>query len=355
MSYFWQVTNVTRSLLRERRMEPINIKQLAERLNLSTSTVSRAFRGNSDISPKTKERILAMAKELNYQPNHLASNLREKKSKTIAVIVPEIANNFFSRAINGIERIARENGYHILIYLTNDDFQKEIDFIMSLQSGRVDGIVMSVTGEARDHSYMHSVRKHDLPIVFFDRIYEDIDNSKITTNDYESSYQATQHLIEQGCEKIAYLVVNKLLSIGKKRMQGYVDALKDAGISFREDLVVDCTNHMDENKLLLEDLFTSVKPDGVFASVERLAMASYYVCHELGIQIGKELKIISFSSLEIAPLLDPALSTILQPSYLMGEEAAKLLFRRIKGLGNDDGNESIELKSDLIFRKSTLG
>ncbi|MFB5944343.1 LacI family DNA-binding transcriptional regulator [Albibacterium profundi] len=336
-------------------MEPINIKQLAEKLNLSTSTVSRAFRGNSDINPKTKERILAMAKELNYQPNHLASNLREKKSRTIAVIVPEIANNFFSRAINGIERIARENGYHILIYLTNDDFQKEIDFIMSLQSGRVDGIVMSVTGEANDHSYMHKIRKRSLPIVFFDRIYEDVDNSKITTNDYESSYQATKHLIEQGCKKVAYLVVNKLLSIGKKRMQGYVDALKDAGIPFQDELVIDCTNRMDENKTLLKDVFTKIKPDGVFASVERLALASYYVCHDLGIEIGADLKVISFSSLEIARLLNPALSTILQPSYLMGEEAAKLLFRRINSPENNDVNEAIELKSELIFRKSTLG
>lgn len=336
-------------------MEPINIKQLAEKLNLSTSTVSRAFRGNSDINPKTKERILAMAKELNYQPNHLASNLREKKSRTIAVIVPEIANNFFSRAINGIERIARENGYHILIYLTNDDFQKEIDFIMSLQSGRVDGIVMSVTGEANDHSYMHNIRKRSLPIVFFDRIYEDVDNSKITTNDYESSYQATKHLIEQGCKKVAYLVVNKLLSIGKKRMQGYVDALEASGIAFRDELVIDCTNRMDENQALLKDVFTRIKPDGVFASVERLALASYYVCHDLGVKIGVDLKIISFSSLEIAPLLNPALSTILQPSYLMGEEAAKLLFRRINSPENDDANETIELKSELIFRKSTLG
>lgn len=336
-------------------MEPINIKQLAEKLNLSTSTVSRAFRGNSDINPKTKERILAMAKELNYQPNHLASNLREKKSRTIAVIVPEIANNFFSRAINGIERIARENGYHILIYLTNDDFQKEIDFIMSLQSGRVDGIVMSVTGEANDHSYMHKIRKRSLPIVFFDRIYEDVDNSKITTNDYESSYQATKHLIEQGCKKVAYVVVNKLLSIGKKRMQGYVDALEDAGITFEDELVIDCTNRMDENQVLLKDVFTRIKPDGVFASVERLALASYYVCHDLGIEIGADLKIISFSSLEIAPLLNPALSTILQPSYLMGEEAAKLLFRRINSPENNDVNEAIELKSELIFRKSTLG
>src|SRR5690606_24382818 len=261
--------------------ESINIKQLAKELNLSTSTVSRAFRGNSDINPKTKEMVLAKAKELNYQPNHLASHLREKKSKTIAVVVPEIANNFFSRAINGIERIARERGYHILIYLTNDDFNKEVDFLTELQSGRVDGIIMSVTGEANDHSYMHRIRKKSLPIVFFDRIYEDVENSNVVTNDYGSSYEATTHLIQQGCKKIIYLVVNKNLSIGKMRMRGYTDALADSGIKFNPKWIIDCSNELESNKVIIKQAFIECKPDGVFASVERLAIASYYVCYDM--------------------------------------------------------------------------
>jgi len=336
-------------------MESINIKQLAEKLKLSTSTISRAFRGNSDINPKTKEMILAMAKELNYQPNHLASHLREKKSKTIAVVVPEIANNFFSRAINGIERIARESGYHILIYLTNDDFTKEVDFLMELQSGRVDGIIMSVTGEANDHSYMHKLRKKGLPIVFFDRIYEDVENSKVITNDYGSSYEATTHLIQQGCKRIIYLVVNKNLSIGKMRMKGYLDALSANGIEHDPAWIIDCSNELENNKAIIKQALSDYKPDGVFASVERLAIASYYVCYDMKIQIGTDLKIVAFSSLEIAPLLNPALSTILQPSLDMGIEAAKLLFRRIEDPEAVNQPESIELKSTLVARESTLG
>src|SRR5690606_26014025 len=158
----------------------------------------------------------------------------------------------FSKAINGIERKARESGYNILIYLTNDDFTKEVDFLMQLQSGRVDGIIMSVTGEANDHSYMHRIRKKSLPIVFFDRIYEDIENSNVVTNDYASSYDATTHLIQQGCKKIIYLVVNKNLSIGKMRMKGYMDALKDAEIDFHPKWIIDCSNELEANKTIIK-------------------------------------------------------------------------------------------------------
>ena len=338
------------------RMEPINIKQLAERLNLSTSTVSRAFRGHSDINKATKEKILAMARELNYQPNPMASNLRDKKSKTIAVIVPEIANNFFSRAINGIEKVARDNGYHVLIYLTNDEFEKEVDFISGLHNGRVDGIIMSATGEAHDHSHMYQLRERNIPLVFFDRMYDDIEASRVATNDYESSFTATKHLIESGCKRIAYLVVNKNLSIGKMRMQGYLDALEVSGIQRDLELIIDCSNELNRNLAILGEAYRRLKPDGVFSSVERLAIASYYTCHGMNLKIGTDIKIVCFSSLEIAPLLNPSLSTITQPAYDMGVEAARILFRQLTSEATGSSlAESITLESELVVRHSTLG
>src|SRR5690606_20637296 len=171
-------------------MGKIEIIKLAEALNLSKSTVSRAFRDSSDINPQTKERILKMAKELNYQPNHYASNLREQRSKTIAVVVPELANNYFTQIIQGVEKVAKTEGYHILIYVTDDDIEKERDFIRSLSNGRVDGVVMSVTGESTDHSYLQHINFERLPIVFFDRTYDDIDAPKVVTDDYHSSFMA---------------------------------------------------------------------------------------------------------------------------------------------------------------------
>ena len=334
-------------------MEKINIKQLAEALGLSTSTISRAFRGNKEISEVTKQRILEKAEELNYQPNHYASNLREQKSKTIAVIVPELANNYFSQAIHGIERIARENGYHILIYVTDDEYDREVSFINHLHNGRADGIIMSVSGEANDHNYLKNLGAKRLPLVFFDRVYDDIETSKVVTDDYDSSFLATNHLIEQGCKKIAYLVVNKSLSIGKTRMQGYKDALTKSNIAFNEDLIIDCSNNYSDNEQILAKALTELKPDGVFTSVERLAFATYYACFHLGINIPGQLKIISFSSLEIAPLLNPSLTSITQPAAEIGETAAQLLFDILEGKVQESSTKLVVLKSKLVIRNST--
>jgi LacI family transcriptional regulator len=334
-------------------MHNINIKELAKSLNLSTSTVSRAFRDNSDINKATKERILAKAKELNYQPNHYASNLREQRSKTIAVIVPELANNFFSQAILGIERIAREKGYHILIFATEDDYEKEVSFIRHLHNGRADGIIMSVSGEANDHTYLDELAEKRLPLVFFDRVYEDIITPRVITNDYNSSFSATKHLISQGCERIAYLVINKNLSIGKTRMQGYLDALAEFNLPYDEKLVIDCTNSYRKNNTILKNMLTKIKPDGVFTSVERLAFATYYACYDLNISIPKDLKVIGFSSLEIAPLLNPSLTTITQPATKIGIEAAALLFKMLEEPGTVDLKCKVVLDSKLMKRAST--
>ena len=335
-------------------MDPINIKKLAEALNLSTSTVSRAFRNNNDINKATKERILARARELGYQPNHYASNLRERKSRTIAVIVPELANNFFLQVINGLEQVASAKGYHILIYLTGNDYEKEISFINHLSNGRVDGIMMSVSGEtASEHNYLHKLRDKNIPLVFFDRIYEDIDVPKVTTDDYESAFRATEHLIQAGCRDIAFLVINKNLSIGKKRLQGYLDALRQHGLPYREELVVDCHHDHDPNLEILRQALPALKPDGLFAAVERLAIAAYFVCQEQGIRIPGQLKIISFSSLEIAPLLNPSLSTITQPAFEMGIQAATLLFEAIDGGGQEVKTGQLVLKSELVPRQSS--
>jgi len=333
-------------------MGNINIKELALKLNLSKSTVSRAFMGHSDINIETKERILKVAKELNYQPNHHASNLRAQKSKNIAIIVPQIANNFFSQAIDGIETVASEKGYHLLIYLTADNFESEVAYVNDLYNGRADGIIMSVSGEANDHSYMKKLQEKQIPLVFFDRVYDDIHTAKVITNDYAISFEATMHLVAAGCKNIAFLVTNKQLSIGKMRMQGYIDAIKHAGMPFRDELIIDCTNDDSKNYDIIANEFKTSAIDGIFASVERLAFAAYSVCHDLKIRIPEQVKIISFSSLEIASLLNPALSTITQPAYDMGVQAATLLFKMLEQ--ENPVNDQVVLASKIITRNSTL-
>ena len=336
-------------------MDNINFKKLAKELKISTSTISRAFNGSADINKDTKEKILAFAREHNFLPNHYASNLRDKKSKTIAVIVPEIANEFFAQAINGIEEIARKKGFYILLYRTDDVFEKEVSFVNYLNNGKVDGIIMSVSGEANDHNYLRKLEQKNIPVVFFDRVYEDIEAAKVTTNDYESSFAATEHLIETGCHKIAYLVVNKNISIGKVRMQGYVDALQKHNIPFDDELVIDCSNDEKVNYAILKKVLEEIKPDGIFSSVERLAFATYYVCNDIGVNIPDDLKMISFSCLNIAPLLCPALSTITQPAFEMGSKAATLLFEALEKNGLTINKKEHVLKSKLYIRKSSGG
>ena len=333
-------------------MDNINIKILAEKLKLSTSTISRAFNGSRDINKDTRERILTFAREHNFLPNYHASNLKDKKSKTLAVIVPEIVNDFFAQAINGIEEVARMKGYYILLYRTDDAFEKEVAFVNYLNNGKADGIIMSVSGEADDHNYLKKLEQKHVPVVFFDRVYEDIEVSKVTTNDYESSFAATEHLIETGCSRIAYLVVNKSISIGKVRGLGYIDALAKHGISFDDELVIDCSQEEKANYAIIKNALENIRPDGIFSSVERLAFATYHVCNDTNISIPRDLKIISFSSLEIAPLLRPPLSTITQPAYEMGINAATLLFDELENKGSQP-KKSIVLESKLFIRKSS--
>jgi len=333
-------------------MGEINIKMLADALNLSAATVSRALRDSYEISAETKMRVCELAKKLNYEPNHYASSLRRQKSKTIAVIIPEIANNFFSLAINGIEEVARTRDYHVLIYQTHENSEIERSFIMRLLSGRVDGILISLASEAIDKEYLKNVSEK-LPVVFFDRVHDDIEGVKITTDDYESAYNAVQHLVENGCTKIGYLLALNTLSTGKNRLKGYEDALRDNNLHGDQKLIMASGSNNDENYSLVKNFIAEQKPDGILSSIEDLALPCYYACRELNLNIPHDLKLISFSNLEHVELLSPSLSTINQPAFNIGEEAASILFKILNKRWYEP-NETIILKSTLIKRQSTM-
>lgn len=335
-------------------MESVNIKLLAQRLNLSIATVSKALRDSYDISKETKEKVVALATELNYQPNPHASSLRKHKSKTIAVIIPEIANNYFTLAINGIESVAQEKGYHVLIYLTHEDFKKELAFTKELYNGRVDGVLISVSASTMEYTHLYELQKKGLPIVFFDRVSEEFDTVKVTTDDQESSYLATKHLIEQGCKKISHLAFPNSLSIGNKRRLGYLQALADHQLPADESLIVECTNDDEKDIALITALFEQHQPDGIFAAVERYAMASYAVCRNMDLKIPQQVKVISFSNLPIAAFLCPSLTTITQPAFDIGKEAASRLLNSLDKKHSPLTNENITFRSVLIQRESTM-
>ena len=332
----------------------MNLKQLAKELNLSISAVSKALRDSHEISSKTKAAVLAKAKELNYQVNPFASGLRKQKSKTIAVVIPEISNIFFSMAINGIESVAQEKGYHVLIYLTHEDFQKEISIMKLLQNGRVDGIVMSISSETTDTAHLQEMKNKEIPLVFFDRVAEGIQAPQVNTNDYECGFEGTEHLIHKGCKRIAFLSLSDHLSITNKRKNGFQQAMNMHKFKQSDTLTLACG--MDEasnRKKLLKLLKSKRRPDGIFASVEKLALLVYDVCHELKLQIPDDLKLIGFSNLHTANWLNPSLTTITQPAYEIGQSAASTLFRIIEKRVFDYPPEKLILSSVLIERNST--
>ena len=332
----------------------INLKELALKLNLSISTVSRALRDSPEISLNTKKRVQKKAIELNYIANPFASNLRSQKSKTIAVIIPAIANNFFSQAINGAESFAQEKGYHVLIYQTHEQLEKEISIANHLQNGRVDGIMISLTQETFDTSHLKDLMELKIPLVFFDRVAENLQAPKITTNDFESAFTGTEHLIKNGATKVAFIGISEALAINNNRLSGCLAAMQKHKIQIDKSLLIICDETKEKNKQKIKKLLSAKnRPNAILCCVEEIAIATYEICEELNIKIPKDLKVISYSNLNTSDILKSALTTITQPAYEIGREAASELFKLINNKEYFAVNKEIVLSATLIVRGST--
>ena len=336
-------------------MGNITIKMLARELNLSTAAISKALRDSHEISIVTKQRVQALASKLNYIPNPYAGSLRRRASKTIAVVIPEVADSFFALALSGIEEVAIEKGYHALIYLTHEKVAREKAILKDLQSGRVDGVIMSVTVETDAVQQMEDLNTNEVPLVFFDRVCEEIDTAKVTTDDYESSYKATCHLIDCGCRRIALLSVSNSLSISSKRAEGFRQAMADNKVKTNLSDIILCSNDERKNYTLIKKLLSrKQKPDGIIATVEKFTTNIYLVCQLLKINIPGDLKVVCFSNLPTAAILNPPLTTITQPAFEMGKAAATILFKALEKRNFSINKESIVIPSMLVVRKSTM-
>lgn len=335
-------------------MSSINLKRLSEELGLSISSVSKALRDSYEISAETKKRVMEMAEKMNYQPNPFASSLRRKKSLTVAVVIPEIANNYFALAINGIQTVAQQKGYHVLTYLTHENAKDQESTIKHLQGGRVDGVLISLCSDTSTGSQLTELQNAGFPVVFFDRVPDAPGCPTVTTDDFDGGFKATEQLIKSGCKKIAYLRVSGYLSTTVNRMNGYLAALQKYGITQDPKMIVECSNHDDANQELIKKMLKMRgRPDGILSSVEKLAISTYYACTEINLKIPKDLKVISFSCLRTASLLSPSLSTITPPAFEIGKEAASLLFRMIEKKVYGNRIDKIVLNSSLIQRNSS--
>jgi len=249
-------------------------------------------------------------------------------------------------AINGIESVAHDKGYHVLIYLTHESFKREEAILKEFQSGRVDGILISVSGETSNSDHIKEVIAAGMPLVFFDRICEDVETAKIITDDFESSYNATCHLLKAGCKKIAYLSTSATLSINSKRSEGYIQALADNGI--KNTSIISCTSDNEGNYQIIRDLLKKKdRPDGLIASVEKLTTPIYLACEDLKLPIPREIKVVSFTNLPAAMILTPTLTTVTQPAFEMGKAAAAVLFKSLE-------KRSYNLKKEITIIPSVL-
>jgi len=334
-------------------MNNVTLKKLAGELNMSPSTVSRALRDSHEISQETKDRVKALADKLDFQLNPYASSLRKNKSRTIAVVIPEIQNNFFAQVMSGVEEIARQKDYHVLIYLTHEDHKREEGILHLLRSGRVEGVMISVSNTTKSFEHIEASQKADLPLLFFDRVCESMEVPCVTTDDAGAAFKATEHLVKAGCNKIAFLSMADNLSISCGRKSGYLKALAKYDLANKET-VIECGPDDETNRQKIRQLLQNEqRPDGIFAAVEKFAVNTYEVCRELDIKVPHHLKVISFSNLDAAALFNPPLSAIVQPAYEIGRESAAILFKLIDKKKLLSSEKRIVIPSHLVIREST--
>lgn len=337
----------------------VTIKDIARELGISPSTVSRALKDHPDISPETKKAVNELADKLNYQPNIVALSLRQSKTNTIGVIIPEIVHFFFSTVISGIEDVANKAGYNVIITQSNELLDREKASIKTLFNSRVDGMLISLSRETNAYDHIDNILAKGVPMVFFDRVYNTINSSKVIVDDLSGAKDATQHLIDQGCKRIAHIEGPPNLDITKQRLEGYLEVLKENNIPVDKDLIVPCpSGTIEEGKSATEKLLKlSNRPDAIFATNDPAAMGAMQAIKEAGLSIPKDIAVVGFSNWIFSALLDPSLSSVDQPGFEMGQEAAKLLIRQIGVKSKDNTEPTPEtkvLKTRLIIRNSSV-
>ena len=339
------------------RFETPTIKDIGKALNLSTSTVSRALRGSYEISDETKKLVLEYAEKINYRPNPIALSLKERRSHSIGVVVSEIANNFFSQAINGIESIAYNRGYHVIITQTHESQKREAVNVQHLASRSIDGLLISLSSETVDISHLKELHDKGMPIVFFDRITDEIDTHKVIADNKLGALHATEHLIFQGFTRIAHITSSPHLSITRERLEGYKEALVKHNIPFNPLLIKYCSHGgmiVDEIEESLTSLFAGkVKPDAIFTAGDRITT----VCLSLSkkTKLSKtDIGFTGFTNTDLGDLFTPPLTAIRQPAFEIGQVATEKLIQIIESKRPVTEFETRVLETNLVIRESSL-
>lgn len=339
--------------------EAITIKDIARELGLSVSTVSKALSDSYEISDKTKKMVIEYAEKNNYRANPAAKSLRQGHTKSIGVVVSTIENNFFSQVINGIESIAYDKGYNVIITQTHESYEREVLNLKHLIFRSVDGILISLSTETKDTGHLRSIHEKGLPIVFFDRVCHEIDTHKVIADNFAGAYEATQHLIGLGHKKIAHITSSPNVSITQERLAGYQKALEDNEIPANESYIKYCM-HGGKDLYEIEGALSELlkhknKPDAIFTASDRITTATLTLLRKLKIRIPEEIALVGFTNTTLADMLNPTLSTIYQPGFEIGKKAVEMLISIIESRRPVTEFETTVMPTQLFVRDSSSG
>ncbi len=332
----------------------VTINDLARQLQLSASTVSRALRDHPDISEKTKAKVLAMAASTNYQPNLIAQSLQNRRSNNIGVIVPEIRNTFFSTVISGIEEVAYEAGYTIMVCQSADTFTREILNVRALAANRVAGMLVSISQETTDFVHLKMVMRQGIPLVLFDRITDGLAVSKVIVDDFAGAYGAVSHLLDRGCRRIAHIAGNRTLYLSRRRREGYEAALTERGLCVSPDYVVDGGYHEEDGRKGAAKLLGLAEPpDAIFCVNDPVAIGALTSLQERGIRIPDQVALVGFSNNPNTALVRPRLTTVNQPAFEIGRRAVTLLLEYLADPDVGRRAQTVVLPTELVVRESS--
>jgi len=336
-------------------LHQVTIKDIAKRLRISVSTVSRALRDSTEINASTRKLVKEVAEEMKYSPNPVALSLKEKKTRVIGVIVQEIANNYCSSTIAGIEDWACKMGYNVLISQSHECFNTEVANMRLLASRRVDGVLLTISNETKTFDHVKEVIDKGIPVVMFDRVSDEVNTHKVVVDDYQGAYDATRHLIAQGHKKIAHFTISRHLGITQNRLNGYLDALRKENIRPNKNWIVFC----DFNEIVIAQMIRKLvreksKPTAIFCSVERLSILCLKVLKEMNIQIPEEIALAGFSDNPLGNYLNPALTTVNQPTFSIGQKATELLIDLIEDEIQPEAYKIVQLQTTLNVRASSM-
>jgi LacI family transcriptional regulator len=333
----------------------VTIYDLAHKLQISSTTVSRALKDDPLISLKTRKKILALAEKMGYRTNYFARNLRTQKTNTIGCIVHELQSNFITTVLGGIEEVATEAGYDLLITHSSESTKKEVANARNLFQKRVDGLIASLSIDTVNLDHYKPFAEKGVPVIFFDRVEKNENYTSVIIDNYKSGYKATQHLVEQGCKKIVIVTSSLVRNVYSERFRGYKDALFDYGISFDENLVI--INDLSEKAGITaatQMLAMRPMPDGAFVANDFVAAVCMRMLKENHVAIPEDIAIVGFNNDVVGKIVEPALTTINYAGKEMGEVAARTIIGHLKGESNIQQINTIIINSAIIVRESSL-